>query len=129
MKAPSRLGVVNIALALFFCAIVAKAFKVQIVDGRAWRARASRQQMAQREIPAPRGRVLDESGRIMAQNQDKVRLDSTPRELREREKLVAILLRAKVPTHVVRALSDTNLANVSVPGIFLRIDVAGALGM
>jgi len=79
VKAPSRLGVVHIALALFFVAIVAKAGQVQIVNGSAWRARAGRQQNATRDIPGPRGRVLDESGRIMAQNQEKVRLDVTPR--------------------------------------------------
>ena len=129
MKTPSRLGVVHIALALFFLAILAKAVKVQLVDGRAWRARASRQQMSRRDIPAPRGRVLDESGLIMAQNQEKVRLDVTPREVRELAKLQGVLARAKVPLRVVRMVADTMLQNVSVPGIFLRVDVAPALGM
>ncbi len=129
MKSPSRLGVVHIALALFFVAIVAKAVQVQIVNGSAWRARASRQQTATREIPGPRGRVLDESGRIMAQNQEKVRLDVTPREVRERAKLQRILVAAKVPARIVALIADTSLRNVAIPGVFLRFDVAPALGM
>lgn len=129
MKAPSRLGVVHIALALFFVAIVAKAVQVQIVNGSAWRARASRQQTATRDIPGPRGRVLDESGRIMAQNQEKVRLDVTPREVQELARLQRVLARAKVPARVVALMADTSLQNVSIPGVFLRFDVAAAMGM
>ena len=129
MKAPSRLGVVHIALALFFFAILGKAVKVQLIEGSAWRARAGRQQMSKRDIPAPRGRVLDESGRIMAQNQEKVRLDITPREIRERASLQRVLTGVKVPGRVVAAIADTTLQNVSIPGTFLRIDVAPALSM
>jgi cell division protein FtsI (penicillin-binding protein 3) len=129
VKAPGRLGVVHMALALFFVAIVAKAVQVQIVNGSAWRARAGRQQTATRNIPGPRGRVLDESGRIMAQNQEKVRLDVTPREVRELAKLQHVLARAKVPARVVALLADTSLQNVSIPGVFLRFDIAPALGM
>jgi cell division protein FtsI (penicillin-binding protein 3) len=102
---------------------------VQILDGGAWRARASRQQTARREIPGPRGRILDESGRIMAQNQEKVHLDITPRELRERQRLQGVLARAKVPTRFITALADTTRENVTIPGTFLRVDVAPALGM
>src|SRR5438105_14613488 len=97
------------ALALFFIAIVAKAIQVQLLNGSAWRARAGRQQTANRDIPAPRGRVLDESGRILAQNQEKVRLDVTPREVREVVKLQRVLARAKVPARVVALLADTSL--------------------
>jgi cell division protein FtsI/penicillin-binding protein 2 len=72
------------ALALFFLAIVVQAGRVQLINGDAWERRANRQQTREREIPAPRGRILDETGRVMAQNYDKVRLNITPRELRER---------------------------------------------
>jgi cell division protein FtsI (penicillin-binding protein 3) len=129
VTAPSRLGVVHIALALFFVAIAAKGVQVQIINGSAWRARASRQQTATRDIPSPRGRVLDESGRIMAQNQEKVRLDVTPREVRELARLKRVLAGAKVPARVVALIADTSLQNVAIPGVFLRFDVAPALGM
>ena len=62
----------------------------------------------------------DESGRILAQNQEKVRLDITPREVQERVKLQRILARAKVPARVVALIDDTMLQNVSIPGVFLR---------
>ena len=128
-KAPSRLGVVHMAMAVFFIAIVAQAARVQLIHGSAWQKRAERQQTTDREIPAPRGRILDETGRVMAQNNDKVRLDITPREVRERAKLEAILLRAKVPMTTIARIRDQRLKNVTVPGTFLRVDVAGALGM
>ena len=129
MKAPSRLGVVHMAMAVFFIAIVAQAARVQLIHGRAWQKRAERQQVREREIPAPRGRILDETGRVMAQNNDKVRLNITPREVRERAKLEAILTRAKVPAATIARIRDQRLKNVTVPGTFLRVDVAGALGM
>lgn len=129
MKAPSRLGVVHIALAVFCVAIIGRAAQVQIVNGGEWARLANRQQTRERDIPAPRGRILDETGRLMAQNEDKVRLNITPRELRERAKLEGILLRAKVPPRVVAQLRETRLKNVAIPGTFLRVDVAGALSM
>src|SRR3954469_25375856 len=129
MRLPSRLGVVHMALGLFFIAIVVQAARVQLVDGHAWQRRANRQQVREREIPAPRGRILDEAGRIMAQNNDKVRLEITPREVRERQKLEGILLRAHVPPQTVARIRDVSLKNVTIPGAYLRVDVAGALGM
>jgi cell division protein FtsI (penicillin-binding protein 3) len=129
VKKPSRLGLVHLSLGLFFLAIVVQAFRVQIVNGGAWARRAERQQTRERDIPAPRGRILDESGRLMAQNNDKVKLDITPREVRERAKLESILLRAKVPQSVVLRTRDTRLLNVTIPGTYLRVDVAGALGL
>ena len=129
MTLPSRLGVVHMALGLFFIAIVAQAARVQLVNGNAWQRRADRQQVREREIPAPRGRILDETGRVMAQNYDKVRLDITPREVRERQKLEGILLRAKVPPQTVARIRNQRLKNVTIPGTYLRVDVAGALGM
>jgi cell division protein FtsI (penicillin-binding protein 3) len=128
-KVPSRLGVVHMALAFFFLAIVVQAARVQLIQGDAWERRAERQQVREREIPAPRGRILDETGRVMAQNNDKVILDITPREIRERAKLEGILLRAKVPPHTIARTRDTALGNVRIPGTFLRVDVAAALGM
>lgn len=129
MRAPSRLGVVHLSLGVFFIAIFVQAARVQLLDGGAWARRAERQQTRERPIPAPRGRILDESGRIMAQNNDKVRLDITPREVRDLKKLEGVLLRARVPASVVARISDKRLRNVSIPGTFLRIDVAPALAM
>src|SRR3954469_23375665 len=129
MRLPSRLGVVHMALGLFFIAIVVQSARVQLVNGHAWQRRADRQQVREREIPAPRGRILDESGRVMAQNNDKVRIDITPREVRERQKLEGILLRAKVPAQTVARIRDQSLKNVTIPGAYLRVDVAAALGM
>lgn len=129
MKLPSRLGVVHLALALFFFALIGKAVQVQLVHGREWEQRATRQQTREREIPAPRGMILDDSGRVMAQNQDKVRLDITPREVTQRAKLEQVLMSARVPAAVIARIRDTSIRNVTVPGVFRSVDVAGALGL
>jgi cell division protein FtsI (penicillin-binding protein 3) len=128
-RLPSRLGVVHMSLGLFFVAIAIQAARIQLLNGSAWQRRADRQQVREREIPAPRGLILDETGRVMAQNNDKVRLDITPREVRERGKLEAILSRVKVPTASILRIRDQSLKNVTIPGTYHRVDVAGALGM
>jgi cell division protein FtsI (penicillin-binding protein 3) len=117
------------ALGLFFVAIIVQAARVQLINGHKWSTRADRQQVREREIPAPRGRILDESGRILAQNNDKVRLDITPREVRERGKLESILARVNVPMATILRTRDVKLRNVTIPGTFLRADVAGLLGI
>ena len=40
-----------------------------------------------------------------------------------------ILLRAKVPAQTVARIRDQSLKNVTIPGAYLRVDVAAALGM
>ena len=57
MRLPSRLGEVHISLALFFVAIVGQAARVQLINGVAWQERADRQQVRERDIPAPRGQI------------------------------------------------------------------------
>jgi cell division protein FtsI (penicillin-binding protein 3) len=128
-KLPSRLGVVHMALAIFFVAIVIQTARIQLINGGVWERRANRQQVRERNIPAPRGQILDASGRVLAQNNHKVRLNITPREVREREKLEKVLRNAKVPQQTLARIRDTALKNVAVPGTFLSVDVAGALGM
>ena len=83
----SRIGAAHAVLALFGLAILIQSARVQLVNGKKWRAAAQRQQMSARTVPAPRGEILDVTRRVIAQSREMVRLEIAPREVRERAKL------------------------------------------
>jgi cell division protein FtsI (penicillin-binding protein 3) len=56
---------------------------VQIVQGEAWAAAALAQQRTTREIPAPRGRILDREGVPLAETGERVEVGVDPREVPE----------------------------------------------
>ena len=84
----------------------------------------SRANLAEEELGLIRtlAGILDETGRVMAENQDKVRLNITPREVRERAKLEGILTRAKVPTR-----GRLEYFDASFPGLALSRSHSGSL--
>lgn len=48
--------------------LLAAGFKMQVLDGRQYRQREQRLRSAIRVIPAPRGRILDAAGRLLAED-------------------------------------------------------------
>ncbi len=129
MNGPSRVGLVHLVLALFALAIVGQAARVQLVQGRAWAASASRQQSTERVIPAPRGEILDGTGATLAQSRETVKLDVAPQEVKNRRALREALLAAGViPAMVARAV-DPARRWVQLPGRYLAADVARASAM
>ena len=122
----SRIGFAHALLALFALAVIGRAAHVQLYQGAAWRARAARQQLAAREVPAPRGRIVDAAGLVLAQSREMVQLEIAPREIRsgERAALRRALIAARVkPEWVARAL-DARRTWVTLPGRVLSTDVA-----
>src|SRR5918911_2315488 len=97
MNRSSRIGLVHSALALVALALIAKAAHVQLWQRGRWTARAARQQVAVREVPAPRGEILDASGDLLARSRDVVRLEIAPREVRDLAALRRRLERLGVP--------------------------------
>src|SRR5262249_49917498 len=91
-----RIGLAHTVLAVFPAPIVFKAADVQLVQGTRWRARAARQQTAEQVVPAPRGDILDATHRVLAQSRETVRLEISPREVREPRKLKAALSKLHV---------------------------------
>src|SRR5204862_39352 len=83
MTRQRRIGLVHAALALFALAVLAKSMQVQLVQGRAWSDLARRQHFTATRLPAPRGLILDASGRTLATTREVVRLEVAPREVRE----------------------------------------------
>jgi cell division protein FtsI (penicillin-binding protein 3) len=125
----SRIGLAHAALAVFAIAIIAKAADVQLLHGGAWLARASRQQSAERTVPAPRGEILDASRRILAQSRQMVRLEIAPREVKEPGRLRRALAALHVePALIARAL-DSSGHYLVLPGRFLAVDAAPAIAL
>jgi cell division protein FtsI (penicillin-binding protein 3) len=120
-----RIKIVHALLAGFALAVIGQAAHVQLLQGHAWRARAARQQLAPREMPAPRGDILDAAGLVLAQSREMMQLEMAPREVRaeDRATLRRALARLKLrPEWIGRAL-DTRRAWVTLPGRYLATDI------
>ena len=69
------------AFVLFGIVLVGRAAQVQLFQTSRWRAKARSQQMAASPLPAPRGMILDESGAMLVESRQLVRLNVAPREV------------------------------------------------
>ncbi|GAC1515384.1 MAG: penicillin-binding protein [Gemmatimonadaceae bacterium] len=121
---PSRLGLVNIGMALFAVALVVRAGQVQLWQGRAWAARGIRQHVASAPAPAPRGAIVDATGNVLAESRELVRLSIAPGEVREAPALRRELARAGVGAQWIARALDRHRAWVQLPGEFAGADVA-----
>ena len=66
MTRPDRLRLIGGSLALFVVALIGRAAYVQLWQRGTWTARADRQHYADADQPAPRGRILDATGFVLA---------------------------------------------------------------
>jgi len=125
----SRIGLAHATLALFAIAIIAKAADVQLVHGATWRARASRQQSAERTVPAPRGEILDATHRVLAQSREMVRLEIQPREVNEPGRLRRALAALHVDQSLIARALNPKSHYFVLPGRFLAVDAAPAMAL
>ncbi len=137
----SRVGLVHAAFALFGVVLVGRAAQVQLFQTSVWRTKARNQQLAASPLPAPRGMILDESGAMLVESRQLVRLNVAPREVagdskknpyasqRRLAALARALALAGVPQEWVVRATDTTRAWVTIPGRFLMSDVAAAVAM
>lgn len=125
----SRVGVVHGAFVCFAVALVGRAAWVQLRETDRWRARAEVQQVANVELPALRGPILDASGSVLVQSRAVVRLAVAPSEVRQPEALAEGLRRAGVPAEFVRRATDRSRKWVELPGRYASTDVAEVLAM
>ena len=119
-----RIGIVHAALALLALGVLGKAAHVQLWQGNAWSELARRQHYTAREVPAPRGRIVDASGAILATTREVVSLEVAPREVRDLARLRRALAQAKVPAEWVARATDRKRQWVSIPGRYVAEDVA-----
>ena len=119
----SRVGVVHGAFVVFALALVTRSAHVQLGEADRWRARARGQQVVARELPAPRGAILDAAGTVLVESRPLVRLDIAPNEVRKPKDLADALRRLRVPAEFVRRATDKDRKWVELPGQFLVTDV------
>jgi cell division protein FtsI (penicillin-binding protein 3) len=124
-----RIGLAHATLALFALAILVKAGSVQLVHGKGWRARAERQQATEREVPAPRGEILDATHRVLAQSREMVRLEIAPREVQEPAKLRRALTKLDIDPQLIRRAVDTSAKYLVLPGRFDPVEAAPAIAL
>lgn len=119
-----RIGIVHASLALLAVAVIGKAVHVQIVQGDDWSAAARRQHFSARDVPAPRGLILDASGATLATSRELVRLEIAPREVRDSRKLRRALVAAGVDEGTAMRAVDRKAKWATIPDRFVAEDVA-----
>jgi cell division protein FtsI (penicillin-binding protein 3) len=124
-----RIGIVHAALALLALGVLGKAGHVQLVQGSAWSDLARRQHYTARDVPAPRGRILDASGAVLATTREVVKLEVAPKEVRDRKRLRRALEKAKVAEPTIARATDRRVTWVQVRGEFVAEDVAELTAM
>lgn len=126
-----RVGTVHTVLALLALAVLIKAAHVQLVQGRTWQSLARRQHFTGQELPAPRGQVLDASGRTLVTTREVVRLEVAPREVKvgETGRMRRALRAAGVEASWVARALDAQRAWVTLPGLYVAEDVAALTAM
>lgn len=124
-----RIGIAHATLAIFALAILIQSARVQLAQGKAWRARAERQQTTERTVPAPRGDILDATRHVLAQSREMVRLEIAPREVTEPRKLRKALSQLHIDGAIIARALDTSVKYLTVPNRFLAVDAAPAMAL
>ena len=129
MKAPGRLTIVHGVLVVFALALIAKAGYEQLFRSDYWSKIGQRQHYVSSGLPAPRGQILDATGRPLVESREMVRISVAPRQVRNRAALARDLKLASVDPRFVSMSLDTMRKWVDVPGAFLPNSVAPAIAL
>jgi cell division protein FtsI (penicillin-binding protein 3) len=124
MKAPNRVAVVHAFFVLFALALVARAAKVQVVDGDQWVARAKRQHFFAAAQSAPRGEILDASGNTLVESREMTRVALALPEVRDTAFVIKALRRARLDATAVHAAIERRRRWIDLPGVYATSDVA-----
>lgn len=127
-KAPNRLAVVHGSLIVFALALVAKSGYEQLFRHDYWNKIGQRQHYALSGLPAPRGLILDATGRTLVESREMVRISVAPRQVKNRAILGRELRLASVDPRFVSMSLDTVRKWVDIPGAYLPTAVAAAIG-
>lgn len=124
MKAPNRVAVVHGFLVLFALALVARAAKVQVVEGQQWAARGKRQHFFAAAQSAPRGEILDASGNTLVESREMTRVAVALPEVRDTAFVIRALGRARLDAAAVHAAIARRRRWIDLPGLYTASDVA-----
>jgi cell division protein FtsI (penicillin-binding protein 3) len=124
MKRPSRTAIVHGFFILFAVTLVARAAKVQVVEGKQWAARAKRQHFFASALSAPRGEILDASGTTLVESREMTRVAIALPEIRDTALVIKALNRARVDADAVHAAIARRRRWIDLPGLYSTSDVA-----
>lgn len=124
MKAPSRVAIVHTFFVLFAIALVARAAKVQVIDGKQWVARGKRQHFFASSLSAPRGEILDASGNTLVESREMTRVAVSLPEVRDTAFVLKALRRARLDPTAVHAAISRRRRWIDLPGLYTASDVA-----
>src|SRR5439155_17340179 len=124
MKAPSRAAVVHGFFVLFATTLIAQAAKVQVVDGKQWATRATRQHFFASSLSAPRGEILDASGNTLVESREMTRVAVALPEVRDTALFIKALHRARVDADAVHAAIAHRRRWIDLPGLYSTSDLA-----
>ena len=124
MKAPNRVTVVHSFFVLFALALVARAAKVQVVEGKEWVSRGKRQHYVASAAAAPRGEILDASGNTLVESRELTRVAVALPEVRDTAFVFRALRRARVDAALVHAAIERRRRWIDLPGLYSQSDIA-----
>lgn len=124
MKTRKRVAIVHTFFVLFALALVARAAKVQIIDGSDWVARARRQHFFAGSTSAPRGEILDASGNTLVESREMTRVAVALPEVRDTAFVLKALRHARIDVDGVRAAIARRRRWIDLPGLYTASDVA-----
>jgi len=124
MKAPTRVAVIHAFFVLFALALVARAAKVQVVEGKQWVARGKRQHFFASSLSAPRGQILDASGNTLVESREMTRVAVALPEVRDTGFVLRALRRARLDATAVHAAIARRRRWIDLPGLYTASDVA-----
>src|SRR5690242_6429878 len=124
MKRPSRAAIVHGFFILFAVTLVARAAKVQVVEGKQWSMRAKRQHFIASPLSAPRGEILDASGNTLVESREMTRVAVALPEVRDTAFVLKALHRARVDVDALHAAIARRRRWIDLPGVYSAADVA-----
>jgi cell division protein FtsI (penicillin-binding protein 3) len=124
VKAPNRVTVVHGFFVVFALGLVARAAKVQVVEGKDWVSRGKRQHYMATAAAAPRGEILDASGNTLVESRELTRVAVALPEVRDTALVLRALRRARVDAALVHAAIDRRRRWIDLPGLYSQSDIA-----
>jgi cell division protein FtsI (penicillin-binding protein 3) len=124
MKAPTRVAVIHAFFVLFAVALVARAAKVQVAEGKQWVARGKRQHFFASGLSAPRGQILDASGNTLVESREMNRVAVALPEVRDTAFVLKALRHARLDVTAVQSAITRRRRWIDLPGLYSAADVA-----
>lgn len=129
MRRPSRISIVHGTLLVFALLLLGQAAKVQLVQGETWAERARRQQFRVGPLVAPRGKILDASGNVLAESRELVRINIAPQEVTKGDELMTELRKAGFDDAAVRLATNRAKKWVTLPGLHVSTQVSALVAL